>query len=162
MTSLPEETPEEHVQQSVGRQKKSAAKLAKEAEEKASVLAKATDLLSSRVGTLADAVQTNNYKIDRLQEEINHKPDDTELKFVEDQGRRERRRQFKYALVSMLVTAFLAAYVAYDVSNRQGKERCMVNAKNINTIVSILERPELRTRFEDEISDLRSNRNACE
>ncbi len=132
------------------------------AAEKAEVLARATDLLSSRVGTLADAVQINNAKIDEFQKELNRKPDDTELKFVEEQARRERRRQFRYALISMIATAFIAAYVSYDVSNRQGKERCETNAKNIETLVGIIDRPGLRDKYMKEIADLRSNRNDCE
>lgn len=158
---------QENPQKSLGRKKavapsQTAKALAKQAEDKAAVLAKATDLLSSRVATLAGAVQTNNEKIDDLQREINQKPDDTELKFVEEQARKERRRQFKFAVATALSAAFISAYTAFDVANRHGAERCQINAKNIETLVGIIDRPGLRERYVEEIKDLRSNRNDCE
>lgn len=135
--------------------KKSAARL------KSDALLSATEMLSNRVGTLADAVQTNNYKIDLLQREVNQKPDDQEVKFITGLASEERKRHLKWAVTTALITSVVSGAIAYEVATEQGIERCEVNAQNINTLVSIIDRPGLRDQYLDEIADLRSNRNDC-
>lgn len=135
--------------------------LAQEAESKAATLAVATEVLSSRVQTLADVVQTNNYKIDKLQKEVNRKPDDTELKWLEEQARLERIKAFRGAVSTGIIAALVAASVAYTAANRAGLDRCEANEQNIETLVSIIDTPMLRKQYADQIADLRSNRNVC-
>lgn len=127
MSSLPKEkseTPEEHVHESVGRQAKAAKnvastarKVAKKADDKAAILAKATDLLSNRVGALADAVQINNIKIDRLRDEVNQKPDDVEVKLITGLAEAERGKHFRYALATSILSAVIAGVVAFSFAN---------------------------------------------
>lgn len=131
------------------------------AEAKAQALASATDLLSNRVAALADAVQTNNHRIEVFQNELNKKPDDEEVQFIACLSKDERRRHLKYAIGTAIITSIVSGYVAYDVANRQGEMRCQGNAQNIETIISILDVPGLRERYATQIEDLRSNRNTC-
>ena len=89
--------------------------------DKADALTLATEILSNRVGTLADAVQMNNYKIDRLQKEVNCKPDDTEVRFITGMAKAERTKHLKYAIATGAVTAALSSvftYVVIQQSNR--------------------------------------------
>lgn len=129
--------------------------------DKSHTLAVATEVLSSRVGTLADAVQINNFKIDQLQKELNKKPDDAEVQFITGLAKAERKRHFRWAISTALLAAVGSAGVAYKVANEQGQERCQGNAKNIETLVSIIDTPELRGKYEMQIRDLRSDRNVC-
>lgn len=163
------ETPKEHVKQSVTRQKKAATtatatarKLAKQAEDKAEVLAKATELLSARVGTLADAVQTNNAKIDQFQSELNKKPDDVELKLIASVTQRERRSVFRKSVGTAILVSLLSGVVAYETAQYQGHQRCQVNDRNIGSIVRLLESlPNDNGRFTTTIADLKANQNDC-
>lgn len=167
------ETPEEHVHASVGRQEKvaknvatTAKKVAKDAKDKAEILARATDLLSNRVGTLADVVQINNHKIEQLQSEINKKPDDVELQFITGVAVADRQRLLKWSVAtavgSSILTATIGAIIAFQVSEAHGRERCLTNAQNIATIVKILEGASDPTdRLQPFIDDLKSNRNTC-
>lgn len=168
MTSIPEETPEEHVHESVGRQAKAAAdvktiakKVARTADGKAHILAVATEVLSARVGSLADAVQMNNRKMDDFAKELNRKPDDAEIRFISGLAATERNRHLRYALATALSSSFVAGYIAFNIADRQGEMRCETNARNIETLVSIIDTPELRGLYKEEIRDLRSNRNVC-
>lgn len=169
MTTTPEETPEEHVHKSVGRQAKAAKnvvstakRVAKKADDKAEVLAAASDLLSSRVGTLVDAVRTNNEKIDRLQHEINQKPDDTEVQFITGLAKDQRTRHLRYAIITAIIASVLSGTVAFATAQVLSHRGCQVNAQNIDTLISILEStPMLQERYALQITDLKSNRNDC-
>lgn len=132
------------------------------AQQRQQTLIAATDLLSRRVGTLADAVQINNSAIDILRKEVNQKPDDVELKLLTGLGSVERQRHLKWSVVTSIIAATLAGAVAYSTAQFQGHQRCQVNAQNINTLVSILEStPQLREAYKVQIDDLKSNRNTC-
>lgn len=166
--TTPEETPEEHVHESVSRQevaaqnvKTTAKKVAKAAQNKAHALAVATEVLSSRVQALADAVQINSNQMIEFAKELNTKPDDTEVQFITGLAQEERKRHLKYAIGTAVIAALVSGYVSYDVAARQSEERCQINAQNIETLVSIIDTPELRDRYKEEILDLRSNRNSC-
>lgn len=131
MTTKPTgETPEEHVHESVSRQEQAAKevktiakKVARTANDKAHVLAVATEVLSSRVGTLADAVQINNAKIDDLQKELNKKPDDAEVRFITGMAATERNRHLRYALATSVVAALFAGAISYTFAEREIAER---------------------------------------
>lgn len=164
-----QETPEEHVHESVGRQARAAKnvsatakRVAKKAEDRASVLATATEALSSRVQTLVDAVQTNNKKIDKLQHEINKKPDDVEVQFITGLASDQRSRHLRYAIVTAIIVSVISSAIAFGTATVLSYKGCKVNAQNITTLVSILEStPELKNRYEVQINDLKSNRNNC-
>lgn len=104
------------------------------AADKAAVLTAATEMLSSRVGTLADAVQINNHKIDQLQHEINKKPDDIELHFISGLAKEERQKFLKYSVITALTAAAVASSVSYlfaqmgiDERVRQNNLACIRN-----------------------------------
>lgn len=158
----PSESPKKHVANSAVRQ----AKLAKEAKDKAEILARATELLSARVGTLADAVQINNSKIDKFQKELNRKPDDVEVQLITGMAEAERKRHFKWAIATAVLSSILAATIgaiaAYTVAQKHGQERCRVNDRNIAIIVSFLEgRIDPNDEFQPTIDALKANRNEC-
>lgn len=163
------ESPEEHVHESVGRQKKAAEevaktaeKVAKTAEAKAMTLAAATELLSSRVNILAGAVQITNQKIDDLQREVNCKPDDAEVQFISGLAKAERKALFTRISSGAIAAAVVASLVAYGIANYESQQGCQTNAKNIETLVSILEQnPRTAETFASQIADLESNRNKC-
>lgn len=167
--TTPQETPKEHVHESVGRQeaaaqnvKRTARRVAKTAADKAEVLAAATEILSARVQTLADVVQINNEAIGALKREVDQKPDDTELQFIAGLARQERKRHLWYAISTALIAMTIGGYTSYTVADYSGTQRCKVNAQNIETLVGILDTPQLRKQYAAQIKDLRSNRNICE
>lgn len=166
--TTPKETPEEHVHESVDRQEKAAQavkatakRVARKANDKASVLAVATEVLSGRVQTLADAVLMNSKQMIEFQKELNKKPDDEEVQFIAGLAKDERRRHLKYAAGTAVIASLISGYVAYDVANREGEMRCLTNSQNIETLVSIIDTPQLRNQYASQIADLRSNRNTC-
>lgn len=131
-----------------------------EAEVKAEALAVATGVLSSRVQTLADVVQTNNRKIDELQKEVNCKPDDSEVQFIAGLAQQERKKHYRGALGYGVLAAVISGAVGFGAAEIQGQARCKVNAQNINTIVKLLEQAD-NPRLQPTIDDLKSNRNDC-
>lgn len=90
---------------------------------KAEVLAIATESLTQRVGTLADAVQVNNYKIDLLRNEVDKKPDDEEVRFITGLAQQERAKHLKWAFVTGVVCAVLSGGVAAAYGQHQLHER---------------------------------------
>lgn len=134
--------------------------------EKAESLRVATELLSSRVGALADAVQINNARIAELQKEVNCKPDDEEVKLITGMAQAERKQQLKVAIWTAVISSILAAtlggVVAFTTAEKHGEARCKVNAKNIEIIVDLLEsRIDPEDTLQPTIDALKANRNEC-
>lgn len=167
----PSETPEQHVQSAVTRQKR----VAKTAEDKAQVLAIATETLSNRVAVLADAVQTNNCKIDELRSEVDKKPDDVELTFIAGLANLQRRRQFKYSVATALVSSFLAGGISIYYANQQVQERTKANfsacernnkradviAEEFRTIATFVRNPDIAREISEAAGRLDGLRANC-
>lgn len=104
-----------------------------------SALITATNALSSRVQNLADAVQTNNSKLDILQGEVNKKPDDVEVKFITGMAKDDRDRVRNAGFAAAIVSALVAGGVAFGVANEISEDRCEDNRAALITITDFLE-----------------------
>lgn len=108
-------------------------------------LAAATTNLTRRVENLIAVVQTNNKAVERLQHEVNQKPDDSEMQFIAGLAKSQRRRYLTYAITTGVVSAVLSGIVAFGAatvvssaqirkSNQIGFEECI--ATNQRAIIN--------------------------
>lgn len=148
--------------------------------DRAEHLARATDLLSSRVAALADAVQINNHKIDQLRKEVNLKPDDVEVKLITGLAQAERARHLKFAVGTALTCAGVAGGIAFYASDslsdaqhtervRVGYEACLasnertlVNSSVFRDVADILPEGEAKERILSGATTLDTTLRDCE
>lgn len=120
----------------------------------------ATQNLADRVQTLADAVATNNNRLDWLKAEVSRKPDDAEVKALTQINAKERKLIRNRALATAVVSAMISGLAAFWVAQEQGHERCEGNQRNISTITHYLDTLNEPTA-EAAVRSLRENRNPC-
>lgn len=129
---------------------------------RAKTLADATLVLTKQVDVLTNVVKINNEQISSLRKEVNQKPDDVEVQLISGMAKVTTRKARNKVIGTALLAIVCSSGVAYKVSEYESTKRCEVNAKNINTIVNLLESlPNARERFGSTIDDLNSNRNDC-
>lgn len=98
----------------------------------------ATETLSSRVSSLADAVQTNNEMISGLRHEVNLKPDDSEVKFITGMAMDDRIRVRNRAIATAIMSALLSGFIAFFIADQRSDARCEKNRVLGTTIVNFL------------------------
>lgn len=94
---------------------------------KTDVLALATNALTQQVAILTGVVTRNNQKIDGLQKEMMLKPDDTEVKFIACDSKRQRTHNFRVGIATAVGSALVASGISYAFAQQQINERVKAN-----------------------------------
>lgn len=144
--------------------------------EKATALAVATEVLSNRVQSLADVVQTNNNQMMEFRKELNQKPDDAEVQFISGLAKEERRRHLQYAIATGVISALFAGAIAYAFAEREIRERTRqaniacernnvraeVNADIYDDVKQIIRNEPVSNRLEAAANELRKTIADCD
>lgn len=106
-------------------------------------LESATNNLTRSVDRLTDVFGRLNNDVNQLRDQVNQKADSAEVTHkvaaTADRVRAERRRILRRVTLTIMIACTLSSFIAYSIVNHESIRRCQANAKQSETLISILQ-----------------------